>query len=120
MQAINTRNKLGQFDVMAKTRALQVAMMTLRGDACSDDEPNNEHPRSEQWLFVLAGRGTAIVIPRGGRRRTLKLKAGDLLLIEHGELHQIKNSGRGSLRTINFYAPPAYKPDGSVRPAARR
>jgi hypothetical protein len=37
----------------------QAAMMTLRPGQSSSDEPVNEHPRCEQWLFVIAGAGRA-------------------------------------------------------------
>ena len=119
MKLINTRKRMGRFCVIATTRGLQAAMMTLRGQAASDDEPSNEHPRSEQWLFVISGNGTATVIPAQGRRRTVKLRPGTSLLIERYERHRIKNSGRGALRTLNLYSAPAYATDGSVRRSAR-
>jgi mannose-6-phosphate isomerase-like protein (cupin superfamily) len=119
MQLIQTDSHSKEFDVIAHTDAVQAAMMTLRGGNASDDEPSNEHAKSEQWLFVVSGTGTATVIPKGGRRRTVKLRPGSLLIIEKGDLHQIKHAGRGSLRTINFYSPPAYKADATLRPAAK-
>jgi mannose-6-phosphate isomerase-like protein (cupin superfamily) len=119
MKLIHTRHHRKQFDIFMTTSLLQGAMMTLRGDAASDDQPSNEHRRSEQWLFVISGTGTANIVPRGGRRRSVKLRPGTLLVIERGDLHQIKNAGRHALRTITFYAPPAYKKDGSVRPSAK-
>jgi len=83
-------------------------MMTLRPGGTSDDEPSNEHRRSEQWVFVLAGTGEAKIGKRHDQLKTVKLAEHSLLLIEKGELHQIQNTGRKQLRTINFYAPPAY------------
>ncbi len=109
----------GEFDVIASTRAAQAAMMTLAPKATSDDEISNEHPRSEQGLFVLAGTGTAI-IRSGGTQTAVTLKRGSLLTIEKGELHQIRNTGRQRLRTINFYVPPAYSEDGAVKPSAKK
>jgi oxalate decarboxylase/phosphoglucose isomerase-like protein (cupin superfamily) len=41
------------------------------------------------------------------------------LLIERCNKHEVKNTGRGPLRTLNFYHPPAYRKDGSELPAAR-
>lgn len=46
------------------------------------------------------------------RLQDVALAENSLLLVEKGELHQIKNTGRRSLVTINFYVPPAYNPDG--------
>jgi mannose-6-phosphate isomerase-like protein (cupin superfamily) len=119
MQLIQTKHRSKEFDVIANTERMQAAMMTLRGGNASDDTPSNEHANSEQWLFVISGIGTATVIPKGGRRRTVKLRPGSLLIIEKADLHQIKHAGRGGLRTINFYSPPAYKKDATLRPAAR-
>lgn len=100
------------FKVLAATRGTQAAKMTLRPGGASDDEPSNEHPDSEQWLFVLSGTGEAVIGKRRGTLRTVKLARNSLLVIEKGELHQIKNTGRGSLSTINVYVPPAYGDDG--------
>lgn len=89
-------------------------MMTLKPGQ-DTGEPENEHPDSEQWLFVISGTGRAKV-----GRRTVALKQGSLLLVEKGEVHQVKNTGRRPLVTLNFYAPPAYKPDGEPRVAGVR
>jgi oxalate decarboxylase/phosphoglucose isomerase-like protein (cupin superfamily) len=40
-------------------------------------------------------------------------------LIEHGDAHEIRNTGRGPLRTLNLYSPPAYRADGRELPAGR-
>src|SRR5690349_6809451 len=93
------------FKVFAASRDVQSATMTLRRGQSSSDEPENEHPRCEQWLFVIDGSGRAIV----GNRR-VQLRAGSLLLIEKGEPHQITNTGRRAMKTLNFYSPPAYTP----------
>jgi mannose-6-phosphate isomerase-like protein (cupin superfamily) len=45
------------------------------------------------------------------------LKAGSLLVIEHGETHEIRCTGDDPLRTINFYSPPAYDEEGKPLPA---
>jgi mannose-6-phosphate isomerase-like protein (cupin superfamily) len=102
------------FDVLHATRAAQAAMMTLRPGQSSSDGPENEHPRAEQWLFVVKGSGRAIV----GKNR-VQLKANSLLLIEKGEAHQVTNTGRRAMVTLNLYVPPAYDDDGNVRPVAK-
>jgi mannose-6-phosphate isomerase-like protein (cupin superfamily) len=63
----------------------------------------NVHGDSDQWLYVVAGEGEAIV---DGRR--VGLEAGGLLLIGAGEAHEIRNTGSAPLVTVNVYAPPAY------------
>ena len=49
------------------------------------------------------------------RRRT-NLRAGSLVLIERGDRHEIRNTGRTPLRTLNIYVPPAYTKDGDELP----
>jgi mannose-6-phosphate isomerase-like protein (cupin superfamily) len=120
MKHIKTGTKRGEFNLLFNTRNLQAAMMTLRPGGVSDEEPGNEHPRSEQWLFVMSGSGEATIGQRGGRLRRVKINENSLLLIEKGEIHQIRNTGRAHLRTINFYAPPAYDQDGNPIGLLRR
>jgi mannose-6-phosphate isomerase-like protein (cupin superfamily) len=93
----------------------QAAMMVLRPGQSSSDRPENEHPRSEQWLYVISGTGRATT----GRRRT-SLREGSLLLIEKDEPHQVTCTGRGALVTLNLYVPPAYSDGGEVKLLARR
>src|SRR5205809_6161675 len=120
MKHVKTGKKRGRFNLLAHTREVQAAVMTLRPGGTSDDEPSNEHPGSEQWLFVISGSGEAKIGKRRGQLRRIKLEPGSLLIIEKGELHQIVNSGKRSLRTINFYAPPAYDEQGEPVGTFRR
>ncbi|MEA2710821.1 MAG: hypothetical protein QOF78_3422 [Phycisphaerales bacterium] len=115
MRHLNTRPRQKSFfTVLATASSAQAAMMTLKPGQSSSDEPENEHPRCEQWLFVLSGAGRAIV----GKRR-VALRQDSLLLIEQGEPHQITNTGRKPLVTLNFYAPPAYTKEGDLKLLAR-
>lgn len=90
------------FNVIAGTERSEAATMTLEA-AESTGGPENTHKGSDQWLFVLGGRGRAVV-----NGREVKLTPGSLLLIEAGEAHQIDNTGDEPLETLNFYAPPEY------------
>ena len=114
MRHIKTGTKRAMFTVLHATRSAEAAMMTLKPGQSTSDEPENEHPRCEQWLFVLSGTGRAIV----GTRR-VAIKPNSLLLIDKGEPHQITNTGRTPLVTLNFYAPPAYTKAGDLRLMAR-
>ena len=76
----------------------------------STGEPQNEHPRSEQWLFVVSGTGQALV-----NKKRLAIRDSSLVLIEKGEIHQVRNTGRRPLVTLNFYAPPAYNNNGEPK-----
>jgi mannose-6-phosphate isomerase-like protein (cupin superfamily) len=112
MQHIKTGASRKTFDLLAKTRSAQAAMMILRPGGESDETPTNEHPKCEQWLLVISGSGEAIIGKNRTSLRRVLLVEGSLLLVEKGELHQIRNTGRRTMRTINFYIPPAYDSEG--------
>jgi len=84
--------------------------MTLRPGASSSERSGNEHGWAEQWLYVIAGTGTAQI-----GKRSVELREGSLVLIAKHESHRITNTGRRNLVTVNVYAPPAYDPDGEPR-----
>ena len=100
---------LSALPVLKKTAEMVLAPGDGEGGA------DNRHRGADQWLFVLSGAGEAIV---GGRRH--KLSAGSLLFIERREKHEVKNTGRALLRTLNFYVPPAYRSDGDPLPRGRK
>jgi len=102
------------FRVINANRKSQAAEMVIPpGDA--EGDPSNKHRGADQWLYVVEGTGSALV---KGRRH--KLAAGSLIFIKRGERHEIKNTGRTLLRTLNFYVPPAYAPRGRPLPRGRR
>ena len=102
------------FRVIFGNRHAQAAEMTLApGD--TEGGADNRHRGSDQWLFVVSGMGTAIV-----NKKRHPLRAGTLLLIEHGDTHEIRNTGQEPLRTLNLYVPPAYTKDGEELPRGRK
>jgi mannose-6-phosphate isomerase-like protein (cupin superfamily) len=101
------------FRVALGNRRSQAAEMVLAPGE-TQGGPENRHRGSDQWLFVVEGGGVAIV---EGRR--IKLAAGTLVLIERGQTHEIRNTGDGPLKTVNFYLPPAYSDDGDALPSGR-
>lgn len=101
------------FRIALGTARGQVAEMTIpRGGA--EGGPDNAHRGADQWLFVIAGSGVAMV---GDRRAPLK--KGTVVLIAKGERHDIRNTGRAHLRTLVFYAPPAYRTSDARLPRGR-
>jgi mannose-6-phosphate isomerase-like protein (cupin superfamily) len=112
MKTFKTAKIRNPFKLVGASRSVQAAILTLKPGGASSGDLENEHATSEQWLFVLSGAGAALVRKMGGRKRQVKLAEGDLLLIEKGEFHQIKNTGKRVFRSINFYAPPAYDAKG--------
>jgi mannose-6-phosphate isomerase-like protein (cupin superfamily) len=101
------------FQVVLGDEHSQAAQMTIEPGA-HEGGPDNRHRGADQWLYVVSGRGIAIV---AGER--IELRAGTLVLIKRGETHEIRNTGRTPLRTLNIYVPPAYTPAGNERPAGR-
>jgi mannose-6-phosphate isomerase-like protein (cupin superfamily) len=97
---------------LANPRA-QAAEMVLSPGAVEGDS-ENRHRGADQWLFVISGSGSARV---NGKRYALS--PGTLMLIEHGDEHQIRNTGRRPLRTLNLYVPPAYTSAGDELPAGK-
>ncbi|HEX2207928.1 MAG TPA: cupin domain-containing protein [Longimicrobium sp.] len=91
-------------------RAQAATMVIAPGGA--EGGPGNRHRGADQWLYVVAGQGAAVV-----EGETHVLRPGVILLIERGEAHEIRNTGPEPLQTLNFYAPPAYTQDGDTLPA---
>jgi len=101
------------FRVAFEVRKAQAAEMVIApGD--SEGGADNRHRGADQWLFVLSGSGVARV---EGRR--VPLKAGTLLVIEKGERHEVRNTGRTLLKTLNFYYPPAFDAEGDPKGPGR-
>jgi len=102
------------FRVAFDVRRAQAAEMVLApGD--SEGGPDNVHRGADQWLYVVSGTGMAMV---EGRR--VPLKAGTLLVIERRERHEVRNTGRTLLKTLNFYYPPAFDAEGDPKGPGRK
>jgi len=102
------------FKVVLGDEHSQGAQMTLApGD--TEGGPDNRHKAADQWLFAVGGEGLAIV---EGER--VELREGTLVLIRRGEKHEIRNTGKEPLKTLNFYVPPAYTSEGDELPPGRR
>lgn len=102
------------FRVLFGNRRAQAAEMVIPpGD--SEGDPRNRHRGADQWLYVVSGSGFARI-----EGRKVPLRTGTLLWIEAGERHEVRNSGRVPLRTLNLYTPPAYRRDGEELPRGER
>ena len=101
------------FRVAIGNRRSQAAEMVLPPGKAEGDS-HNRHKGADQWLYVVSGTGRATI-----NKRRYALKAGTLLLIEHGDEHEICNDGRGMLKTLNFYVPPAYDKSGDELPPGK-
>jgi mannose-6-phosphate isomerase-like protein (cupin superfamily) len=91
----------------------QAAQMTLAPGE-NEGGPDNRHRGADQWLFIVSGEGLAIV---EGER--VELRECTLVLIQRGETHEVRNTGREPLKTLNVYVPPGYTAEGDELPAGR-
>jgi mannose-6-phosphate isomerase-like protein (cupin superfamily) len=78
------------FRIMPGNERSQAAQMTLEPGE-TEGGPDNRHRGSDQWLFVVTGKGIAIV--EGDR---IELRQGTMVLIERGEAHEIAIPAQGS------------------------
>jgi mannose-6-phosphate isomerase-like protein (cupin superfamily) len=101
------------FRVSIGNKRAQAAQMVIAPGG-REGGADNRHRGAEQWLFVVAGIGQAIV---NGRR--YRLRPGSLILIERGDRHEIRCTGRADLKTVNIYLPPAYSQSGKELARAR-
>jgi mannose-6-phosphate isomerase-like protein (cupin superfamily) len=99
------------FRVSVGNKNSQGAVMVLPPGAV-EGGPENKHRGADQWLIVVEGTGSAIV---NGQK--ISLKSGAIVLIEAGDTHEIRNTGRSLLKTVSIYLPPAYGADGEELPA---
>jgi mannose-6-phosphate isomerase-like protein (cupin superfamily) len=99
------------FRVAFDVREVQAAEMVIPPGG-SEGGPDNRHRGADQWLFVVGGRGEVLIGCDDDERRHVELEPGMLLVIEHGERHEVRNTGEELLRTLNFYNPPAFDAEG--------
>jgi mannose-6-phosphate isomerase-like protein (cupin superfamily) len=97
----------GFWVIIGNSRSQAAQMVIAPGDA--EGGPGNRHKGSDQWLYVVSGRGIA----KMGKKRL------PLLFIEHGNQHEIRNNGNVLLKTPNFYVPPVYTKSGDELPRAQ-
>ena len=84
------------FRVAIGNKRSQAAEMVIPpGDA--EGDPANRHKGADQLLHVLEDKGSALI---NGRRSAIG--PGTLLLIARGDRHEIRNTGRALLRTLNW------------------
>ena len=102
MSATNVHEAKSWFDVLETAKRCQTAVMTLRPGQESG-EKQNEHPQSEQVLYVVDGQVEAEV---GDERMTLN--AGDSVIVPVNVEHRFTNRSDRPAVTFNVYAPPAY------------
>ena len=101
------------FRVAFEVRKAQAAEMVIAPGG-SEGGADNRHRGADQSLYVLSGSGVTTV-----EGKCVPLKAGTLLVIEKGERHEVRNTGRTLLKTLNFYYPPAFDAEGDPKGPGR-
>jgi mannose-6-phosphate isomerase-like protein (cupin superfamily) len=96
------------FEVLAGDRHSQAASMVITPGA-REGGPGNAHHGADQWLYILSGKGEAVI-----NGQTHSLEENSLVLIQRGDRHEIRNTGSRPMKTLNFYVPPAYGTDGET------
>jgi mannose-6-phosphate isomerase-like protein (cupin superfamily) len=97
---------------VGNNRSQGIVMVLGPGDC--EGGSDNRHHGPDQWLYVVEGTGAAII-----NRNKVLLKPGMLVLIEAGDTHEIRNTGRALLKTVSVYLPPAYDEEGEELPRGR-
>jgi mannose-6-phosphate isomerase-like protein (cupin superfamily) len=91
-----------QFKVTETSDELQTATMVLAPGEASGPM-GNEHPQSEQMLYLVEGELEAEV-----GARTFSMSAGESVIVPKGADHRFRNAGKKPAVTFNVYSPPAY------------
>lgn len=102
MNATNVHDSRSWFDVLETAKQCQTAVMTL-GPGKDSGPKENEHPQSEQVLYLVDGELEAEI----GERR-VQLRAGDSVIVPANVPHRFSNRSNRPAVTFNVYAPPAY------------
>jgi mannose-6-phosphate isomerase-like protein (cupin superfamily) len=105
MKVSNIRDAKSWFSVLQSSRKSQTATMTLAPGKSSGPK-GNEHPKSEQVLFVVEGE----ILAEIGEEKTV-LRKGDAVIVPAGMPHRFVNYSGSTAITFNVYAPPAYDQD---------
>ena len=98
----NINDAQSTFAVLENGRQVQTAVMVL--DSGEESGPlGNEHPRSEQVLYVVEGSLEAEI---DGKHFTMS--AGDSVIVPNDAPHRFVNRSMDRAVTFNVYAPKAY------------
>lgn len=84
MKIIDTLKARYQWKILAETKKSNAASMTLKRGK-STGGPDNKHP-ADQWLFVLSGRGVAIISKKKISMRHLMTNRRFIFLHHDGSL----------------------------------
>lgn len=102
MSLTNPRDTESWFSVLQTAELSQSALMSIApGEASGPKE--NEHPASEQVLYLIEGELCAEI-----GERSFMMRAGDSTIVRREVAHRFVNRGSKPALTLNVYTPPAY------------
>ncbi|HKU68133.1 MAG TPA: cupin domain-containing protein [Candidatus Baltobacteraceae bacterium] len=102
MSVLNARKSESWFAVLQTGELSQTAVMSI-GPGEESGRKKNEHPQSEQVLYVIEGELYAEI-----GERSFTLRAGDSTIVRRNVAHRFCNRTQYPALTFNVYAPPAY------------
>jgi mannose-6-phosphate isomerase-like protein (cupin superfamily) len=102
MSAINVRESKSWFSLLQTAELSQTAVMSI-GPGEESGPKENEHPGSEQVLYVIEGELHAEI-----GERSFSMRAGDSTIVRREVPHRFTNRGLQPALTFNVYTPPAY------------
>jgi mannose-6-phosphate isomerase-like protein (cupin superfamily) len=106
--AMNYVDLARQNDAFRRTIATgehsQVVVMAIQ----PGEDIGEETHEGDQILLFVEGEGTAVL-----EGQSEPVRAGDLVFVPAGKLHNFVNAGPEPLRLVTIYAPPEH-PDGTV------
>lgn len=102
MNVLNVRETQTRFSVLQTGDLAQTAVMSI-GPGEESGPKENEHPQSEQVLYVIEGELHAEI-----GERSFTMRAGDSTIVRRDVAHRFSNRSRRPVLTFNVYSPPAY------------
>lgn len=102
MSVLNLRESKSWFSVLQTAEMAQTAVMSI-GPGDESGRKENEHPHSEQVMYVIEGEVFAEI-----GERSFIMRAGDSTIVPRDVPHRFSNRTRQRALTFNVYTPPAY------------
>lgn len=102
MEIVDVDASRETFEILCGTERSQGGLIVLPPGERTGG-PHNQHPDSDQWLYVRSGTGHAIV-----DGESVALEPGHLVVIGAGETHELVADPDTAIEFVTIYAPPAY------------
>lgn len=64
-------------------------------------KPAHSHPEGEEVIYIIEGSGEVLI-----NKETYNVHKGCAILFPQNSVHMLKNTGKGELKVVCFFAPP--------------